>query len=300
RAVAAAGGQSFLPEQGFNVLELRDLLRRGEVNAVSAVPSLWRMVLAQPGVLQGVGDRVRWIEIGSQYMSREEKEQMKQLFPRATIVQHYGLTEASRSTILVVSSESGPQLESVGRALGQVEVRISDASRVQIRGPHLASGQLIDGRIQPLTDDTGWLNTSDLGVLRDGYLYYQGRADDLINCGGIKVDPEALQQQVLTMLHAGSGIGICRVPDASRGDGFFVAVEASCPLTLDGIAEAVQAALGSRGVNAAGAVHVQRVDAIPRTTTGKIKRRELAEWYRAPEPTEPCPTRSGVLGLYER
>ncbi len=302
RAVAAAGGQSYIPEQGFNVLELRDMLARGEVNAISAVPSLWRMVLAQPEVLQAVGDRVWWIEIGSQYMSREEKEQMKQLFPNAIIAQHYGLTEASRSTILLVSRETGPRLESVGQALGHVDVRISDEGRVQIRGPHVALGQVVGGRIQPLTDDAGWLTTSDLGRLEDGYLYYQGRADDLINCGGIKVDPEALQQQLLTSLRVGSGVGICRVADPKRGDGFFVALEQSCPLQPSLVTQAVQQALAVRGVNAAGAVHVQSVASIPRTATGKVQRKELAKLFRPPQPVDSAraPVNGGVLGLYER
>ncbi len=302
RAVAAAGGQSFLPEHGFNVIELRDMLERGEVNAVSAVPSLWRMVLAQPAALQAVGARVRWIEIGSQYMSRAEKEQMKQLFPNAVIAQHYGLTEASRSTILLVSRESGPRLESVGQALGQVSVRTSSEGRVQIRGPHVALGRIVDRRIEPLTDESGWMNTSDLGRIEEGYLYYQGRADDLINCGGVKVDPEALQQQVLASLRVGAGIGICRIADPSRGDGFLVAVEQGCPLGLDQINAAVQHALQGRGVHAVSAVRVQRVAAIPRTATGKVQRRELAKQYRPPEPSEKSSGQgnSGVLGLYER
>lgn len=302
RAVAAAGGCSFLPENGFNVIELRDMLERGEVNAVSAVPSLWRMVLAQPEVLRAVGERVRWIEIGSQYMSRAEKEQMKQLFPNAVIAQHYGLTEASRSTILLVSRESGPRLESVGQALGQVGVRTSSEGRVQIRGPHVALGQIVGHRIEPLTDDSGWLTTSDLGRIEEGYLYYQGRADDLINCGGVKVDPEALQQQVLASLRVSAGIGVCRIPDPNRGDGFFVAVERTCPLELAQVNDAVQRALQGRGVHAAGAVRVQHVVAIPRTATGKVQRRELAQQYRPPEPVEQPRDRvsSGVLGLYER
>ena len=39
RAVAAAGGRAFIPAQGFNPVEIRDMLVRGEINAISAVPA---------------------------------------------------------------------------------------------------------------------------------------------------------------------------------------------------------------------------------------------------------------------
>ena len=120
RAVSAAGGAFFLPER-FDPAEIARMLAAGEINAVSAVPSLWRLILAMPEVIGEAGDALRWIEIGSQYMSAAEKRALRQIFPRARIVQHYGMTEASRSTFLVVSDEEDPdRLEAVGPADGSV------------------------------------------------------------------------------------------------------------------------------------------------------------------------------------
>lgn len=300
RAIAVAGGKSFLPERGFDVLEIRGMLETGQINAISAVPTLWRLVLQNPQVFDGVGDRVRWIEIGSQYMSRSEKEQMKALFPNAVIVQHYGLTEASRTTFLVVSSVSGSELESVGRPSGSVEIRLTDDGRVQIRGPHLASGTIVDGHLEAITDDEGWLTTGDHGALEDGALYYQGRADDLINSGGVKVDPEMLQREVLTALKAERGIAICRVPDQSRGDGFFVAVEETSNVPLELAAQAVRTALSGRGINPGNSVKVQRVPLIPTTPTGKVQRGQLATLLEAtPEPAVRAPQGVGLVALFE-
>src|SRR6478736_2260145 len=45
RAVAAAGGSFYIPERGFNPLEIATLLSEGKINAISAVPSLWRVLL---------------------------------------------------------------------------------------------------------------------------------------------------------------------------------------------------------------------------------------------------------------
>src|SRR5688572_13234749 len=43
RAVSAAGGRAFLPARGFNPVEINSLLEAGQINAISAVPSLWRV-----------------------------------------------------------------------------------------------------------------------------------------------------------------------------------------------------------------------------------------------------------------
>ena len=119
RAIAAVEGRFFLPER-FDVTEIRAMLESGEINAVSAVPSLWKVVLANPEVIGSAGAKARWIEIGSQYMSGSEKAAMKQLFPNARICQHYGLSEASRTTFLDISAVDGERLESVGAATGAV------------------------------------------------------------------------------------------------------------------------------------------------------------------------------------
>lgn len=136
RAVAAAGGAAYIPER-FNPSELRQMLQQGQINAFSAVPSLCRILLQSPDLFAGIGDRVRWIEIGSQYMSRDEKLAMRQMFPAARIVQHYGLTEASRSTFLEISAADPGHLESVGRIDGPVELRIDGDGAICICGDHV-------------------------------------------------------------------------------------------------------------------------------------------------------------------
>lgn len=200
RAVAAVGGRAFLPEAGFRVDEFAAMLARGEVNALSAVPSLLRVALAQADRLREAGRNLRWLEIGSQAMSRAEKEAVCALFPNARIIQHYGLTEASRTTFLRVSEERGAALESVGRPEGAVEIRITDEGRIAIRGPHVADGIVTANGIEKLTDRDGWLVTGDLGHIEAGRLYFEGRVDDVVNIGGIKVPAEAFEERLLARL----------------------------------------------------------------------------------------------------
>ncbi|MBE9012786.1 AMP-binding protein, partial [Pseudanabaenaceae cyanobacterium LEGE 13415] len=287
RAIASAGGRFFIPESGFNPAEIGAMLRKGEINAISAVPSLWRVLLSNTDLIGNAGQQVRWIEIGSQYMSRQEKEALKALFPEARIVQHYGLTEASRSTLLEIHHTEGDALESVGSAIGQVEVKLTESGQIAIRGNHVARAYLIEGEEVPIQDENGWLITKDLGSLEHGKLYYKGRADDVINCGGLKIQPEALETKLFSQIGYHSGIAICRKPDPLRGDGFLVAVTPDVSIDKSELREAVSQATQAFGVNAGNSIAVVEVDQLPKTATGKIQRRQLAEWYTQQNPEQP-------------
>jgi len=279
RAVTAAGGKFFIPDNGFNPSEIGVMLKNGEINAISAVPSLWRVLLANKDLIGNSGKSARWIEIGSQYMSRQEKEELKALFPEAKIVQHYGLTEASRTTLLEIHKVEGEALESVGKVFGGVAVQLTEEGRIAIRGEHVAQGYLIDGKEIPLKDDEGWFLTKDLGSLEGDYLYYKGRADDVINCGGIKVYPEALESKIYTTIGHSSGLAVCRKQDPMRGEGFLVAVIKDLKIDQQQLRETVVKATQELGVNAANAVTVIEVDDLPKTATGKVQRKQLADWY---------------------
>lgn len=285
RAVATVGGQFFIPEKGFNPSEIAAMLRAGEINAISAVPSLWRVLLANKDLIGSNGKNVRWIEIGSQYMNRQEKEALKALFPEARIVQHYGLTEASRSTLLEVHAVEGNLLESVGQPSGAVEIKLSSEGRIAVRGNHVAQGYLIDGKEVKLTDEDGWFLTKDLGRSESGYLFYEGRADDVINCGGIKIHPEALETKIYASIGASNGIAVCRTTDPIRGEGILVAVTPEAGVDQQQLWDAALQATQALGVNAANAIMIVDVDHLPKTATGKVQRRQLAEWYasRAPQ-----------------
>lgn len=302
RAVAAAGGRCFIPEKGFHPVELARMLAAEEINAISAVPTLWRTLLAQPEIIGALGRKVKWIEIGSQYMSRTEKEQMKALFPNAIIIQHYGLTEASRTTFLDVSKTEGDLLESVGQATGNVEVKVSPEGLIMIRGPHVATGQVIGGEIRELVDADGWYKTGDFGRLENNYLYYEGRADDLINCAGIKVNPDLLQDRVHRRLNVENKIAVCRIDDELRGDGFFVAIESGSGIDVKKVQDAAVEELLALGINAKSSVKVQEVKNIPRTDTGKVRRKELSTLYsntRIEKKSHGLPDKeSSVLDLY--
>ncbi len=286
RAVATAGGQAYIPAN-FDPGEIRRMLDAGEINAISAVPSLWRVILANPQALAPVADRVRWIEIGSQFMSAEEKQAMRDLFPKARIVQHYGLTEASRSTFLDISAAAADALGSVGPVDGAVSVRISDDGAICVKGNHVALGILApDGGLDPLITPEGWLITKDKGEIRDGHLYFLGRLDDQINISGIKIAAEAVEREIAGMV---SGVddrfAVTGVEDPMRGEVLLVAVEEAIAAKAPLIEAAARVVLDGKSVSGGGVVHMTQVETLPRTGTNKLRRAALREaWVPAGPP----------------
>lgn len=277
RVAARVGGKTYIPPDGFDPIEISELLSAGEINALSVVPSLCRILLQNSELFENCGHRLQWLEIGSQYLSGSEKAQIRNMFPRAKILQHYGLTEASRTTFLKIDEVEERHLESVGRPYGGVEISINSGGLIQTRGPHLASGILERGKVSKLIGADGWFVTRDLGHIHDGHLYFDGRADDMINCGGIKLAPESVENSLRLELGGDADICVSKVPDALRGECVLLAYKDS--VNISELKAAADIVLKKAGLLGSGSYKSFRCDSFPTTETGKVIRKLLTQEY---------------------
>ena len=119
-----------------------------------------------------------------------------------------------------------PARGSCGRPFAGTEVRVVDPTRgtavatgepgeIAVRGRNVMRG--ICGRTRDETFDAeGWYRTGDLGRLdADGYLWYQGRADDMFKVRGATVYPS----EVEAALRSVAGVRQAHVTDVGAGDG---------------------------------------------------------------------------------
>lgn len=279
RAVAAAGGKSYVPRRGFNSHEILTLLKQGEINGIAAVPTMWRILFKHSELFSDYGALLRWVLIGSQPMLLEEKLAMRRLFPNARILHHYGLTEASSSVVLDVTNSPDEFLESIGTPTLGVEVRITERGRIAIRGAHVAKELLVGGVLVPNVDHDGWFVTSDAGELRDGHLFYLGRVDDLINAGGLKVSADAIEEAIIEDLDIPRQISVVRIPDRDRGDGVLLAVTQRCARSDREILASAVSVLRESGLDAASALRIMRLADLPRTENDKVQRVALAKRF---------------------
>jgi acyl-CoA synthetase (AMP-forming)/AMP-acid ligase II len=124
-------------------------------------------------------------------------------------------------------------------------------------------------------DAEGWLPSKDRGHLdADGYLYVEGRADDLIIRGGENTSPAEIED-VLLRHDAVEEAAVVGIPDVEWGEriGAVVVLRAGHEATAEELRDHVKAHL--RSSKAPDVVAFR--DELPYTDTGKLLRRQVRE-----------------------
>jgi acyl-CoA synthetase (AMP-forming)/AMP-acid ligase II len=241
---------------------------------------------------------LRHISYGGGRMPLELIERAMTLLPEVDFVNAYGLTETS-STITVLAPDdhrlamasSDPavhrRLTSVGRALPSVELEIrapdgspcaaGDVGEICVRGEQVAGEYL---GASALTDD-GWFRTNDAGSLDpDGYLYLDGRLDDVIVRGAENISPGEIED-TLTSHPAVAEAAVVGVPDPEWGEAVAAAVvlEDGADVTEEELRDWVRERLRSTKTPE----RIQLRDELPYNETGKLLRRVLRDELSGPE-----------------
>ena len=192
---------------------------------------------------------------------------------------YYGLTEASRSSFMIFDKEL-EKYNSVGRAAPDVQIKIDYNDDLEKNGEIYIKGEnVIDNYWKDEEMDrnieNGWLKTSDIGHFdEDGYLYLDGRIDDMINVSGEKVNPSEIEMIVNQMegIEESVAIGISHETFGQVVKLFAKKTNQSNVEESEIIAFCVKK-LERYKVP----VNIQFIDEFPRTEYGKIKRHELKD-----------------------
>ncbi len=249
---------------------------------------------------------LRAISYGGARMAAPVLERALELFPDVGFVNAYGLTETS-STIAVLGPEDHRlalssddpavrrRLESVGQPLPGVEVSVVEESGepvpaggkglIRVRGPQV-SGQYLD--TESGVDGAGWLATGDVGFVdQSGYLFVEGRADDVIIKGGENLSPSEIEDALLRHKSVQSAV-VVGVPHEEWGESVAAAVvlvpEADGTMDeviVEELVVWVRQSLGS--LKTPSLIEVR--DELPTTATGKVLRRVVRDELSGPTPS---------------
>ena len=115
----------------------------------------------------------------------------------------------------------------------------------------------------------------------DGYLWYQGRSDDVIKSAGYRIGPAEIES-CLVKHPAVANAAVIGKPDEARGQivkAFIVLQpgETTSQALIDGIQQHVRARLAPYEYPR----EIEFIDALPMTTTGKVQRKELRKREQA-------------------
>jgi acyl-CoA synthetase (AMP-forming)/AMP-acid ligase II len=184
----------------------------------------------------------------------------------------------------------GKEIVSVGRPLAGMAVEIRDDHGVALRpgrvghifvsGPSIMAGYF--GR-PDLTDQAlhgGWLHTGDRGFIHDGELYVCGRQKDIVIVRGANHAPEEFETALdgLPGVRTGCAVAVGFVPPGDEDEALAMLVEttpdATASLAQD-VASRVQQHTGILPAH----VELLAPGTLPRTSSGKLRRREaLTQW----------------------
>jgi acyl-CoA synthetase (AMP-forming)/AMP-acid ligase II len=202
-----------------------------------------------------------------------------------------------------IDDPNGVEIVCVGRPLPDFALRVVDreqrertercVGRVLVRGPSLMEGYLGRRRATTRALRDGWLDTGDLGFIADGDLYLTGRAKDVLILRGRNHSPVEVEHAVdlADGVRAGCAAAVSFMPEGAERESLVVMVEARRAVPESEYSriaiEVTQAVLVATGLEP-DRVEVLEPGSLPRTSSGKIRRRESLERWRAGALTPPA------------
>lgn len=242
-------------------------------------------------VIDGLGGKLECFICGGAPL----EDSVAEFFERIGIpvFQGYGLTETSPT--ISTNRYGHSKIGTVGQALPSVMVKIADNGEILATGPNVMQGYYNKPEMtREVIDEEGWFHTGDIGEIdRQGFIKITGRIKNMIVLGGgKKIFPEEVEavlevseliKEVCVMsltIKSGNKAGteevgaiICPADDLQKKSD-----EEIQKLLEDEVKKLSDANLAPYKAPTVIVIHR---DELPKTSTRKVKRKDLKEWYES-------------------
>lgn len=268
----------------FDAAEVLRSIAHHRATMFEGVPTMYIYMLAHPDLRLFDLSSLSRCTVGGQSMPRAKMEEVEQALG-CPLIELWGMTELAGLGTTFPSN--GPRkLGSIGIALPHVEAKISDVENssrtlprgeigeLMIRGPIVMQGYFQNdiATVEAIEPD-GWLHSGDLAIMdEEGAIFIVDRKKDMINTAGYKVFPAELER-VISSHESVSMVAVGAQPDETKGEvaKAYVVLKAGALADPEAIIAHCRAELAAYKVPRS----VQFVDDLPKTSSGKIMRREL-------------------------
>lgn len=256
-----------------------------KVTGFGMVPASWALIKKMSGnKIADFSNQLRYVEIGSAPMPMEDKKLLCNLLPDTRICMHYGLTEASRSAFIEFHLENG-LLHTVGKQSPNMYITICDENgnelpvdtegEICVEGDAVTNGYYKADEVNAISFWGKKFRTGDWGQIdKNGYLTLKSRKKELINVGGKKVSPIEVEE-VLKGFDFIQDCACIGVPDPNNVLGevvkAFIVTDEPDKITLDNM----NSLIGKQIETYKLPVVYEVIDAIPKTSSGKVQRLSL-------------------------
>ncbi len=240
-----------------------------------------------PKELAKYNDQLDFIYSSSSMLPGGDKEKLIALLPNVRLFDAYGGSEVGAVCYIDYNAERGND-RCVGRPNPGVEIFLVDEEYhrmdatpenpgiIAIRSNTVTAGYWNEPELTARTIRDGVIYMSDLGYLKDGYLYLAGRRDDVINTGGFKVAPAEVED--VAMRHPSVNECVCipyQDPVAGCAVKMLVVLNEGFELDAESLVSYLNARLEAYKVPKS----IAAVGQLPRTFNGKIDRKKAIILY---------------------
>jgi acyl-CoA synthetase (AMP-forming)/AMP-acid ligase II len=202
-------GDTFIAKDSpFFIKDFFKAVQNHKVTITAFVPYMAILMAEYPDPDQFDLSSLKYITLSGAKTPRLIYQKLTRTFGHIRFINTYGMSEAG-SRISIAAPEPGEfPVESVGRPIPGVAVRITDENRkvlpddyageVEVKGSGVFKGYFNQRQLTNETIINGWMRTGDLGRLdAEGNLYLAGRKKELILCGGENIFPAEIEETLL-------------------------------------------------------------------------------------------------------
>ncbi|KAL1812654.1 hypothetical protein ACET3Z_022719 [Daucus carota] len=281
-------GATILIMQKFDIVPFLELIQKYKVTIGPFVPPIVLAIAKSPVVDNYDLSSVRTVMSGAAPLGKELEDAVRAKFPNAKLGQGYGMTEAGPVLAMCLAFAKEPyEIKSgaCGTVVRNAEMKIVDpethaslprnqSGEICIRGDQIMKGYLNDPESTKTTiDEEGWLHTGDIGFIdEDDELFIVDRLKEIIKYKGFQVAPAEIEALLLTHPTI-SDAAVVPMIDEKAGE-----VPVAFVVRLNGSTtteEEIKQFVSKQVVFYKRVFRVFFVDAIPKSPSGKILRKEL-------------------------
>ncbi|MFV0643352.1 MAG: AMP-binding protein [Sphingomonadaceae bacterium] len=283
---AVAAGGTMVLETDFNIERYLDTIQRHNVSAATTVPVIWERLMRSPGFAKANLSSMISAAAGGAPVNLDIIEAYRA--KGISIIQAYGLTEASGLVATMHSEDAISHIGWAGRAIAGTEIRIGDSDcktlplgevgEILVRGPHIMREYWRKPDITAETIVDGWLRSGDLGMMdEDGFVKIMDRSKDMLISGGINVYPAEIEK-TLGEIEGVSEFVIIGVPDKDWGEVPMVVAHGNGDSTE--ISRMIEQIAEGKLAKFKRPKHIVFTsDPLPRTLSGKVSKPAIREMF---------------------
>ncbi|MFA7467546.1 MAG: long-chain-fatty-acid--CoA ligase [Desulfotomaculaceae bacterium] len=282
---AIVAGATLVIQEGWRgAEELLRIIQEEKVTFFFGTPTMYKFIVDCPNLEKYDGSSLRIAFTAAARMPADLYDEFRNKM-NLHLTEGYGLVETSPAVTTNFIEKSGKQ-GSIGIPIPGVEVRIFDyedrevpqgqVGEIVVRGPNVMLGYYNRDEETRWALRNGWFHTGDLAYANpDGYLYIVDRKKDLIIRGGVNINPREVEDVLYT--HPGIyDVAVVGVPDAVMGEELlaFIMVRDGHELGDVDIKDFCQGKIAKYKIPR----YYRFVASLPKTSSGKLMRKELQTW----------------------